>query len=70
MTEDVENLVDLYKDAAAAIKEKGGEWLRETVEHDVAEKVTKGKTTIVRNYHTSLCNVLFYFCKSLSKVIQ
>ena len=47
LTEDVENLVELYREAATAIKGKAGDWLRETAEHDIAEKATKGKTTLV-----------------------
>ncbi|XP_053398719.1 uncharacterized protein LOC128556879 [Mercenaria mercenaria] len=48
LTAEVENLVDFYRDAADAIREQGGDWLRETVENDIAEKVTKGRTTVKR----------------------
>ncbi|XP_053390116.1 uncharacterized protein LOC128553035, partial [Mercenaria mercenaria] len=46
LTEDVETIAKLYHDAVKAIKEKGPGWLNEKVENDIAEKVTKGKTTL------------------------
>ncbi|XP_060580900.1 uncharacterized protein LOC132737595 [Ruditapes philippinarum] len=46
LTKDVEEIFDLYEDALSAIKEKGGEWIKETIENDIAEKITAGKVSI------------------------
>ncbi|XP_053398133.1 uncharacterized protein LOC128556594 [Mercenaria mercenaria] len=46
LTDDIETLLDLYRDAIDAIKGKGEDWLLETVEQDLAEKATKGKTSL------------------------
>lgn len=56
LSEDVENLLELFDGALKAINENGVDWVLETVEHDIAEKVSKGKTSLVMftNQHTSL----------------